>query len=159
MRDRNCIKLKFECRWVNYSSFRLINKALSWTCCGERCWKFNIPIGSIALHFSSLERTASDSTRDPSPMPSRIQQTYRFDMNLCSLFFNFLDRADFLERAWRFNAFNARARAHTAFAKHDIAEIASRRTDEIAVIEIHARASRGILWSVCFRALRVRSDF
>lgn len=47
-----CIKLKFhdEVRWVNYLSFRLINKQIC-----ARCWKFNIPIGSIALHFLSQE--------------------------------------------------------------------------------------------------------
>lgn len=46
-----CIKLKFhdEVRWVNYSSFRLINKPKH---IRERCWKFNIPIGSMRYVFS-----------------------------------------------------------------------------------------------------------
>lgn len=97
-----CIKLKFhdEVRWVNYSSFRLINKPIwTWT----RCWNFNIPIGSIALRFFShslaptLTPIRSDSTRPDS------------DMNLCFfilfyllLFFNFLGRE--ISREWIFDA-------------------------------------------------------
>lgn len=54
----------------------------------RRCWKFNIPIGSIALHFRFGLRLVS-------------LETYRFDMNLCCCVsslssFSFLDRSRFI---------------------------------------------------------------